>query len=245
MSGPVIVAEFETGGLPLDQLPSGIGLVRAAALADARRVVLDVHATTDGWAVVHPGTRMALAGGEEKDVDDLELAETRGVLLAKGEVCTVEQVLLEAHRCKLGIVFRLSDTLAIPPLAAGLGVTGGQGRAQLARRFLVVVPDQRLGRRLRTDAKELPSALEIRAGEHGMKARLRRRFPNLSRAGADCDHLLIEDGVVPHTVLTGRLLRKVRSRGGELWVGGLTLERAHELREHPFGGLIVRLPLPG
>ena len=57
---PIRVADFALAGRPTHLLPSGDALVRMAAEFGDHRVAVDVHATRDGWCVVHPGTVVSL-----------------------------------------------------------------------------------------------------------------------------------------------------------------------------------------
>ena len=163
--------------------------------------------------------------------------------LSGGGLCTLEQVLLAAHKRGVGVVFRVRSTLAVKPLDAGIGVTGGSGHATFRKRFLAVVPDQRTGKRLRSDAKDVPSALELRHGERGLHAVLRRTFPNLARAGAAADDLVIPHDLYPWTKVESGLLPTLRRRGAGLWLSEVPPERARDWDDHPVTGVLVRREL--
>lgn len=237
---PLRVADFVLDGRPTHLLPSGDALVRMAAEAHDDRVAVDVHATKDGWAVVHPGGVVSLDDGSEVTVESLTLADTRRVRLSGGGLCTLEQVLLAAHKRGIGVVFRVRSTLAVKPLGAGIGVTGGSGHATFKRRFLAVVPDQRIGKRLRSDAKDVPSALELRRDERGYHAFVRRSFPNLARAGAAADDLLIPHDAYAWPKIENGLLPTLRKRGAGLWLTDVPPDAAGTWDEHPIAGAFVR-----
>jgi hypothetical protein len=237
---PLRVADFVLDGRPTHLLPSGEALVRMASELRDDRVAVDLHTTKDGWGIVHPGHLVSMDDGNEVDVDSLSLADTRRVRLSGGGLCTLEQVLLAAHRCHIGVVFRVRSTLAAKPLGAGIGVTGGAGHAAFRRRFLAVVPDQRIGKRLRSDAREVPSALEIRRGERGLHAFLRRSLPNLARAGAAADDLLVPHDAFPWPKIENGLLPTLRRRGAGLWLSDVPPDSAGNWDEHPIAGVFVR-----
>jgi len=244
VSSPELVADFDLEGLALAELPSGKALVAAARELGMDRVTLDVHASADGWAIVHPGPRVALIAGGEQDVDDLDLSDSGKVAVTGGGLCTLEETLLSAHRAKLGLVLRLRSARAIVPVSAALGVMGGEGPQALRSRFLVIAGNQRMGRRLRTDAPDLPSALELTPGERGLKAALRRRMPNLARAGADTDDVVVPWGMLADRDVPG-LAKTLAGRGARLWVSDVTQARKGQAMSLPAAGLLLRLLLPG
>ncbi len=242
--GPVLVADFDLGGLALAELPSGQALVSAASERGAKWLAVDVHETADGWAVVHPGEEVAVRGGEVCDVDDLTLAETKRVVLRSGSLNTLEEVLLTAHRQGLGLALRIARGATIRPVDAALGVMGLDSHAAMRTRFLVVVRTRKVGERLRAEAPNLPSAFEIEPDSRGPHAWLRRRFPNLARAGAAADDLCLPLGLLPDAHVRDRLLPHLARRSACLWLTHVTeadLEHAASLGAH---GFFIRWKFP-
>ncbi len=240
----VVVADFVAPPDAPAGGPTGTALVAAAREAGADRVAVTVRATADGWAVVHAAPKLTRGTGEVA-VTELTLAELRNAVGGARRVATLEETLLAAHRARLGLVLRIHDTLVVDTLAGALGVTGGTGPAALRARFLVVVPDMRVGRRLRADARDLPSARSVAATGGAWRGALTRRFPNLARAAADADDLVVPAALVTPERVRDTLVPHLRRRGAFVWVEGVAPERRSDYEGLGAGGLFVTLPFTG
>lgn len=237
---PVRVADFVFDDVAPDRLPSGPALVEAAERAKCERVVVDARATADGWVVVHPAAQVSGVDGSDVLFEDLTLDEVR--VHTNGRVASLEETLLAAHRRKRGLVIRIHDTATITGLSAALGIVAGDATAALRSRFLIVVPDSRIGKRLRADARTLPSALTLRASGGGLRAMLARRTANLARASADADDLIVSATSYAPDAALRSLVGKLSRRGAFVWVSDVTPDRESAYASCGVGGLLLRLP---
>jgi glycerophosphoryl diester phosphodiesterase len=238
----VIVAEHTISDCRPGTEPSGPALVAAAERDGFDRVVVNVRSTADGWAVVHRDLRV-LYRGDEKSLSDLTLAETRDAVTADGRVATLEETMLEAHRRDIGLVIRIHDTLVVEALTGALGIMAGEGHGELRRRYLVVVPDARIGKRLRMGAQHLPSARSIRPTGGAWRAALARRFPNLARAAADADDLVLSATLATPADLRDRWVPMLARRGAYVWVEGVTPATRPDYENVGAGGLLIETPI--
>lgn len=211
-------------------------IVEATRAAGAERAVLPIQSTDDPWAVVHPTERVTLRDGTELALSSLDLGRARRETDLP-TLTTLEQVLLALHKAGLGAVLRLADTRPIGSVDAALGVTGGEGRPALLPRFLVTVPDRRVGRRLRADAPQLPSALEL-ARPHDWRGRLALAFPNLARANADADDLVVPWDLFPPARLA-TLSSQLARRGGRVFLSGVPRDALDSVRDHQVAGVLL------
>lgn len=85
----------------------------------------------------------------------------------------------------------------------------------------------------------MPSGLEITGGERGVHGFLRRRLPNLARAGASADDLLVPHDLFDRAHLADRLLPTLRTRGAGLWLTGVAPDDVARYAELPLAGLLV------
>lgn len=239
----ILVADFDASLWTDAPGASPERLVEATRSVGADRLVLPIQVTADPWAVVHPEERVARTDGGGIALQSLDLGELRRTTVLPC-LHTLEEVLLAIHKARLGAVLRLFDTPPIERVGAALGVTGGEGRTALLPRFLVTAPDRRVGRRLRADAPDAPSAYELRRGEQGWRRRLAARVPNLARANADADDLIVPWDHSDGDALAA-LSRKLAKRGARLFLGDVPPDRVDALRELPVAGLIVRHPPTG
>jgi hypothetical protein len=151
---------------------------------------------------------------------------------------SLEGLAREAARRGLGLFLRLTDTLPIDGLAAALGAERSQSAATLRERVLVVVAAERVGKRLRKDAPQFPSAYELPATEGWSAARF--VSANLRRASADADDLVIPWGRRGAADLAAKMAPELARRGGRLWISDVPeadRERAAALGP---SGVVVR-----
>jgi len=245
MSAPersIIAAEFEIAGRRPGEEPSGKALVAAAARGGFDRVVVHARSTADGWAVVHANPTVRLRNGDEGKLADLTLAEARTAICVDGRISTLEDTMLEAHRRKLGLVIRIEETFVIGALAGALGIMAGDGHGELRRRYLVIVPNARIGKRLRADAEKLPSARSLPHDGGGWRAALARRYPNFARAAADADDLVVHTTLASPDVVRNKLVPLLGRRGAYVWVEGVTNSGRAEYEDIGAGGLLVETP---
>lgn len=122
---------------------------------------------------------------------------------------------------RMGVIVFLDSTAALHELGGALAALGPQEPAKLRDRLLVVVPGERIGRRVRGDARWAPSALDLGAAlAGGMFARfVASRFPNHARAKADADDLVVPAGRFD-AASAAALAAMLRRRGARLWVLG-------------------------
>jgi hypothetical protein len=191
--------------------PSSRDLVEAAAAAGAAFVAVDA------------------AEGDE-DAPEAHLGGRR--------VATIERLVAETSKRGIGLFVRLRDTPPLFGLREALGVTQGASSAASRDRLVVVVDRERVGKRLRRDAPELPSALELASA----KPRGWKRFatPNFLRAAADADDLVVPwdgDAAAPLVARTAPLLAK---RGARLWVSGLSDGDVARVGSMSVAGCVVR-----
>lgn len=232
---PVRVVTFE-----VDVPRSPAELVDAAAERGADRLELDVWNTADGWAIVNGGPTLECADGSRESIEDVTLRGSDG----RPGLHTVEEALLAAHRRRIGLHFRVHERSVVRPLAAAIGVSGGSGHELLRRRFLVVADDAKIGRWLRSEAPELPSAVVLPEAGGGWRGALGRRLPNLARAAADADDLLLPNALAGGPTRIAALARTLARRGGYLWICDLTRAAAEALLSDPqlrgLGGVVER-----
>jgi hypothetical protein len=169
--------------------------------------------------------------------------ETPDAHVGERRVAKLERLRVEAARRDVGLYLRLRDTLSVFGLRDALGVAKGASSATLRGRFLVVVDAERVGKRLRHDAPELPSALELSPAKRRGLARL--MSPNFLRAAADADDLVVpwDDGGAEKLVV--RIAPDLAKRGARVWIAGLRdadLARAALL---PVAGCVVRRAFDG
>ena len=186
MTAPLLVADFVLGGAR----PSPAEIVAAAAARGAAFVAAFV----------------------EKADDDSLVAEIDGE-----RISGLEGLASAAQRRQFGLVLRLRDTPPISGLAKALGEEkDAKASPRLRDRFLVVVAGERVGRRLRADAPQFPSAYELPSSGGALLARL---LPvNLRRASADADDLVVPWGRVHPARLTSSIAPDLAKRGARLWL---------------------------
>ena len=153
---------------------------------------------------------------------------------------SLEQTMLAAHREHVGMLVRIHDTLGISALGAALGIMQGDQTENLRRRYLVVVADQRTGRRLRSDAAQVPSALLLRERGGKLQGVIARAFPNLARAGAEADDLIVPAALFTPDRLRKKLVPVLARRAAFAWVTGLDETTESEYADSGAGGLIVQ-----
>jgi hypothetical protein len=243
-ASPLLVADFALDDLNLERLPRGVRLVEEGVRRGADWIAADLWATADDWGLVHPRGHVPTPDGGQAAIAGLALAEAKEAALHDGPPCTLEEVLLAAHKAGRGVLFRIRDVRAIPTLAGGLGVMGGEGPAPLRGRFLAAVRDTRAGRRLRTEAPDAPSALELVGEPPGVKGRLWRRFPNLHRAAADADDLIVPADVYQQLPRRDGLAARLVRRGARLWLSEVAPGDVGAWTDPALAGLLVRHPWP-
>lgn len=210
MSPPVLVADFVLAGAR----PSPAELVEAAAARGAAFVA----------AVI-----------EEDDDENLVVRVDGERLGALARLATI------ATRRRVGLFLRLHDTLPIAGLAKALGEERDRAAAaRLRERIVIVVPGERVGRRLRMEAPQFPSAFELPSSGDSFLARL---LPvNVRRAGADADDLVVPWGRLEPARLTSTIAPDLAKRGGRLWMSNVPegeLDRANAVGA---AGVVVRWP---
>ena len=242
----VHVAEFDLSHCEPGAEPSGRALAAAAADAGADRVVVHVRATADGWAVVHCGANVLVHGGRQpQPLSELTLVQARKARATDGRVATLEETMLAAHNRGVGLVLRIHDTLVTEALTAALGIMAGEGTAALRARYLVIVPNARIGKRLRMGARDLPSGRSLPAEGGGWRGALARRLPNLARAAADADDLVIHASLASPERTRDKLVPLLRKRGAFVWVEGVSPEQRETYAATGAGGVLVDVPWTG
>jgi hypothetical protein len=197
-----------------DARPSAREFVEAAAARGAQFVVADV---------------------EEGDDDSVE-ARRDGRLVAG-----LARLADEAWRRQVGLFLRLSDTRALAGLRDALDVEKGAKVAALRDRVLVVVPGERVGKRLRRDVPEIPSALELSTAGRGLS----RFLPaNYRRAAADADDLVVPWDGPNAPALVAKVAPVLAKRGARLWVSNLKPEELDDASALPVAGLVARFSFP-
>lgn len=186
MTASVLVADFVLGGAR----PSPAEVVDAAASRGAAFVAAFV---------------------EESDDDSL-VAEVDGELIGG-----LARLASAALRRQVGLVLRLRDSTVISGLAKALGEEkDATASPRLRERLLVVVAAERVGRRLRADAPQFPSAYELPSSGGALLARL---LPvNLRRASADADDLVVPWGALDPARLANSVAPDLKKRGARLWL---------------------------
>jgi len=196
--------------------PSSRDLVDAALACGAAFVAVDVVDGDDETPDAHVGGR---------------------------RVAKLERLRVEAARRDVGLFLRVRDTLSVFGLRDALGVAKGVASETLRGRLLVVVDGERVGKRLRHDAPELPSALELSAAKRRGLARL--MSPNFLRAAADADDLVVlwDDGGAEKVV--ARIAPEFAKRGARVWITGLRDADVARAAHLPVAGCVVRRPFAG
>ncbi len=205
---PILVADFELGGAR----PSPAEVVDAAAACGAAFVA----------AVV-----------AEND-DDTLAAEIDGERIGG-----LARLAALALRAQVGLFLRLTDTPPISGLARALGVERDAAAApRLRDRFLVVVPGERIGRRLRADAPQFPSAYELPSSGGALLARL---LPlNVRRGGADADDLVLPWGRHDPARIATRIAPDLAKRGARLWLSDVPENEVDRATAVGAAGIVVR-----
>ena len=142
---------------------------------------------------------------------------------------------------RIGVVLTLENTRTADSLAA-LWESAGEELSErtvpnLRDRLLVVVPGERHGKRLRMAAPWAPSALDL-AGRTGFRRHLAKLMPNIHRAQADCDDLIVPHALFPPQRLAA-LAQKLRTRGARLIVRAARQEDAARLGQAGVYGVVT------
>lgn len=213
MSSPVLVADFVLGGAR----PAPAELVEAAAVRQAAFVA----------AVV------------AEDENDTLVAEVDGQRLGG-----LERFASLAQRHQVGLFLRLRDSTPIAGLAKALSAEkDASASPRLRERFLVVVPNERIGRRLRADAPQFPSGFELPVSGDAF---LQRLFSvNLRRAQADADDLVVPWGRLDPARLASRIAPDLSKRGARLWLSDVPETDVERATAVGAAGLVVRWSLRG
>ena len=209
----VVVVDFGLEAVPPREVGGVRKLVDAARSLDAATGAVDVGADAAGRAIV-------LAGGEE--------------------AFRLERLAHEARRAGVGVAVRLLDTRALSTLRDDLAVAEGALPEPLRDRVLVIVPSERIGKRLRHAARELPSAFELSARPTGLRSFLPRRSPNMLRAASDADDLVVPWGLLPRERLASAVLQTLQKRGARLWISAVPPAEVADARAVGAHGLLVR-----
>ncbi|MCE9634867.1 MAG: hypothetical protein K8T90_04105 [Planctomycetes bacterium] len=138
----------------------------------------------------------------------------------------------------LGLIVRLDDTGGIADLADTLHALGEQSVTALRDRLLIVVPTERIGKRLRADAKWAPSAADLATVQGSYMGFFRKFAPVYVRASCDTDDLVVPHGFFPPPKLV-KLADKLRTRGARLWIEDVPPDEVEPMRDGPAFGLIV------
>jgi hypothetical protein len=208
MTAPLLVADFVLAGAR----PSPAELVDAAVARGAALVA-------------------AVIAEEEDDTLVAEVDEHRVGGLARLAAVSL--------RHNVGLLLRLRDTTPIVGLAKALSEEKDPSAApRLRDRFLVVVPNERIGRRLRTDAPQFPSGYELPTSGDAL---LTRFFPvNMRRGAADADDLVVPWGRLDPARLASKIAPDLAKRGARLWLSDVPeadLDRATAVGA---AGVVVR-----
>lgn len=139
----------------------------------------------------------------------------------------------------VGLVLRLDDTRGILDLADALAPFGAQSVPELRDRVLVVVPTERIGKRLRADARWVPSAADLATVKGSYMGFFRRLAPVYVRASCDADDLVVPHGFFPAPKVAA-LAAKLRARGARLWIEDVPPADVASLGDSPAFGVIVR-----
>jgi hypothetical protein len=213
VTAPVLVADFVLGGAR----PAPVELVEAAVARGASFV----------------------AAAIAEDDDDALVAEVDG-----HRVGGLARLAALALRHQLGLLLRLHDTTAIDGLAQALGAEKDASAApRLRERLLVVVPGERVGRRLRMEAPQFPSAYELPSSGDTI---LTRWLPvNVRRAAADADDLVVPWGRLDPARLASRIAPDLARRGARLWLSDVPETEVDRATAVGAAGVIVRWSLRG
>lgn len=180
------------------------------------------------------GARFLALGVE--DGDD----ETPQALCDGGRVAGLAKAWEEARRHHLGLLLRLMDTLSIAGLREALGVEKGTSPAKLRGTILVVVADDRTGKRLRREAPEFPSALELRPKGSHVRGLMRFVPPMGQRAAADAEDLIVPWSRADDPRIASKWAPGLARRGSRLWISDVPQADAERASRLPATGLVVR-----
>ena len=208
MTAPLLVADFVLAGAR----PSPAELVDAAVARGAALVA----------AVI----------AEEKD-------DTLVAAVDEHRVGGLARLAALALRQQVGLLLRLRATTPIARLAQALSAEKDASAApRLRDRFLVVVPNERIGRRLRADAPQFPSGYELPTSGDAI---LTRFFSvNLRRASADADDLVVPWGRLDPARLVSKIAPDLRKRGARLWLSDVPEDEVDRATAVGAAGVIVR-----
>lgn len=208
MTAPLLVADFVLAGAR----PSPAELVDAAVARGAALVA-------------------AVIAEENDDTLVAEVDEHRVGGLARLAALALRQ--------QVGLLLRLRATTPIVGLAKALSAEKDASAASRLRdRFLVVVPNERIGRRLRADAPQFPSGYELPTSGDAL---LTRFFSvNLRRASADADDLVVPWGRLDPARLVSKIAPDLRKRGARLWVSDVPEDEVDRATAVGAAGVIVR-----
>jgi hypothetical protein len=208
MTAPLLVADFVLGG----ERPSADAVVKAAVARGAALVA-------------------AVIAEEEDDTLVAEVDEHRVGGLARLAAVSL--------RHQVGLLLRLRDTTPIAWLAQALGEGKDASAApRLRDRFLIVVPNERIGRRLRADAPQFPSGYELPTSGDALLARF---LPvNLRRGAADADDLVVPWGRLDPARLASKIAPDLAKRGARLWLSGVPEDDLDRATTVGAAGVVVR-----
>ncbi len=235
-----MVADYDLDRLSDAELPDGDALVERAHADGHEWLAIALHATLDDEGVVHPRSVVVMPDGESRPIAEIEFPETRRVQVTGGRIRTFEEVLLRAHRAGVSLLVRVGTISALGPLAGGLGVMGAEKPAELRERYVAVVSSERLGKRLRTDAPIAPSALEVGTAGGGVRGALGRRLPNLARASAAADDLVLPLALCGGAKRVSALRATLARRGARLWISHVPPNEEDAARALGADGVVVR-----
>jgi len=188
-------------------------------------------------AAVESGAAFVAADVIDGD-DETPEAHVGGCRIAK-----LERFASEATRRSIGLFLRVPETSGVFGLRDALGVAKGTAATTLTERLLVVVSGERVGKRLRHDAPELPSALELTPASRRGLARF--ASPNFLRAAADADDLVVPWSDAGAARLVTKLASDLARRGARLWISDLSDTDLADPDLPRVAGWIVRRPYVG
>ena len=202
-------------GLALDVPENTTASFLQAIVAGALYVETDVHATSDGVAVVSHDPDLSRVAGRDVSVHDLTLAEVRLVRLEDGyEMPTLEEALDAFPETRFNIDVKVAE--AVGPTIDAVR------RARAEHRVLLTSFDQRIRRRV---LAELPG-VATSASSWGVVAvvalgavpvtSLRRRL--MARALRGCGAVQVPERQGPLRVVTRRRVRDLEAIGVETHV---------------------------
>jgi len=147
-----------------------------------------------------------------------------------------------AQETATGLVLRVGATEVRAELEDALAPLGERAVPLLRDRLRVVAATERIGKRVRSDVKWAPSAVDVGEFHGGPLTLLRRIAPNRVRAACVADDVVAPWDHLPAAKLTA-LAAKLATRGGRLWLSEVPPEREDEVRAAVPGvhGVIVRV----